>query len=123
MAYAVVSDVEVLLAREMSPEEQIAAQRRLEQVERMIKRRVPDLDVRALDDEYRATLVDVESESVSRVLRNPDGIVQESEGSYSYMKSQQAADNSLRLTNDEWTALGVRVGGMFTIVANPVMPR
>jgi hypothetical protein len=124
MAYATSADVSELWAKELTEEETALVDRRLEQVERMILRRVPDLHEQVASGAIaQEDVVDIEAESVYRAVRNPDGIVQETEGSYSYMKSQAAADNTLRITSEEWTTLGVRVGAMFTIVPNVVMPR
>jgi hypothetical protein len=56
----------------------------------------PDLGVLA-----RGVLVD----AVLRVLRNPDGKVQESIDDYSYRRADAVADGSLYLTDDEWALL------------------
>ncbi len=116
MAYATAEDVQAVLGRTLTPEETTLVTRRLAQVERMLPRRVPDL-VEKIDAEEidQADVVDIEPEAVLRVIRNPDGIYSESDGSYTYTKSAAAADNSLRITAEGWQTLGIRTGKMFTI--------
>lgn len=117
MTYASASDVAALLARELTTEEAALADRRLAQVERMILRRIPDLAERIADgDVDEADVRDTEAEAVYRVIRNPDGIYSETDGAYAYTKSADAADNTLRITADEWSTLGVRTGKMFSLV-------
>lgn len=119
MTYATAADVAALWARELDTAETALVERRLAQVERMILRRIPDLAGQTEAGQIDADDVrDIEAEAVLRVVRNPDGIYSESDGSYTYTKSAAAADNSLRLTAEEWETLGVRVGKMFTIVPN-----
>lgn len=119
MTYAAASDVSALLARELTTEETALVERRLAQVERMILRRIPDLleqiDAEEID---QADVIDVEAEAVLRLVRNPDGIYSETDGSYTYTKSAEAADSSLRILPSEWQLLGVKPSRMFQIVPN-----
>ena len=124
MAYASYEDVAELLARELTDEERALAERRLEQVERMIVRRIPDLMAQVSGgDIAEDDVIEVEAEAVYRVMRNPEGLSMESDGNYSYQRSREASDNSLRILSGEWSVLGVRVGRMFAIAPNIVMPR
>lgn len=63
--YAKPSDVHTILGRELTTEETALVERRLEQVERMILRRIPDLadqiDAGDLDE---ADVIDIEAEAV-----------------------------------------------------------
>ncbi len=123
MAYATAADVAALLARELDAAETALVERRLAQVERLILRRVPDLagqiEAGQIDqDDVR----DIEAEAVYRVVRNPEGIRSENDGQYSYQLSAEVADNTLRITSDEWAVLGVVVGKMFSIVPNLPAP-
>jgi hypothetical protein len=124
MALATASDVQAVSGRTLSTEETALVNRRLEQVERMIVRRIPDLleqiDAGALDG---ADVVDIEAEAVLRVVRNPDGLYSENDGQYGYQLSREAADNSLRILPEEWQTLGIRPSKMFSITPNLVMPR
>jgi hypothetical protein len=52
------------------------------------------------------------------VVRNPDGISSETDGTYTYVRSRDATDNTLRITADEWKLLGVRAGKLFQITPN-----
>lgn len=117
MTYASAADVAALLARELDTAETALVERRLKQVERMILRRIPDLAGQITDGTIdQDDVVDIEAEAVLRVVRNPDGVYMESDGSYTYTKSAEAADNRLRILPEEWELLGVRVGKMFAIV-------
>lgn len=116
MTYATAADVAALLARELDAAETALAERRLEQVQRMILRRIPDLagqtEAGQIDpDDVR----DIEAEAVYRVMRNPDGLYSEQDGSYGYQLSREAADNSLRILADEWLTLGIRPSKLFSI--------
>lgn len=116
MTYAIVADVEVLLAREVEPEVAAMIERRLAQVERLIIKRIPDLAARAAASaSYLDDLVDIEAEAVARVARNPEGYLSETDGPYSYQRTS-TGDTALHLTDDEWNVLGVAPRrGMFTI--------
>lgn len=120
MAYATAADVAALLARELTTEEMALAERRLQQVERLILRRIPDL-AEQIEAEHldQADVTDIEAEAVYRVMRNPDGLYSEQDGQYSYQLSREAADNSLRITTEEWLTLGVRPSRMFSITPRP----
>lgn len=116
MTYATAADVAALLARELTDTETALVGRRLDQVERMIFRRIPDLAGQIAAGQIDQDDVrDVEAEAVYRVVRNPDGIYSETDGQYAYTKSAAAADNTLRITAEEWQTLGVRTGKMFSI--------
>jgi uncharacterized protein YcaQ len=119
MTYAQPSDVAALLARELDTAETALVERRLEQVERMILRRIPDLAAQIAAEEIdQADVIDVEAEAVYRVARNPEGIYSENDGAYGYQLSRQAADNSLRILPEEWLTLGIRPSNVFSIVPN-----
>jgi hypothetical protein len=98
-------------------------ERRLAQVERMILRRIPDLAAQiGAGDLDEADVIDIEAEAVLRVIRNPEGLRSETDGSYGYQLSREAADNSLRILPEEWQLLGIRPSKMFSIVPNLVAP-
>jgi hypothetical protein len=95
---------------------------RLNDAERILKNRVPDLLVRAAEDaEYAETVVQVESDMILRLIKNPDGYSQESDGNYSYAIYQQVAAGRLMVLDEEWDLLTGGLGmGMFTI--SPYFP-
>ena len=124
MAYATSDDVIELWAKEPEPDVIILIERRLEQVERMIRRRIPDLDARvAASETFLADLIDVESDAVLRLVRNPEGYISETDGSYTYQLSDALNSGQLQVLDDEWMMLGVyRLSRMSTIVPLFSMP-
>lgn len=114
MAYASVEDVQARLNRPLTDEEEQIAETLLEDVEAIIRSRVPDLEERAEDENYLALVVMVEANAVLRVLRNPDGYRQETEGNYSYSLSAAVASGHLFVMGSEWELLGA-TRGAFTI--------
>ncbi|AGK85782.1 hypothetical protein Chy1_0015 [Mycobacterium phage Chy1] len=123
MAYATADDVVTLWAKEPEPEVMALIERRLEQVERMIRRRIPDLDARVSSDIFRADLIDIEADAVLRLVRNPEGYLSETDGAYTYQLQADLSQGKLVILGEEWTTLGVnRLSRMSTIVPNIVMP-
>lgn len=124
MAFATADDVVELWAKEPEPEVMALIERRLNQVERMIRRRIPDLDLKAAASAtFQADLVDIESDSVLRLVRNPEGYISETDGAYTYQLSEALTAGTLTITSDEWTTLGVnRLSRMSVIVPNITMP-
>jgi len=117
MAYATPADVAVRWGRELTPEETAAIAVRLEDVERLIRRTIPDLDAQidagTIDVE---DVVQVESDSVLRLARNPEGYQSETDGDYTYRLSDAAAANAAGvgggvITPGEWWLLGVAPPG------------
>jgi hypothetical protein len=108
MAYASLEDVSVRWARIPTPEEAAAIQVRLDDVERMILRRIPDLDEQIADGSIELEdLKLVEAEAVLRLARNPEGYVSETDGNYTYQLSQQTIAGRLEILPEEWELLGV----------------
>jgi hypothetical protein len=74
MAYAEATDVATRSGRTLTSEETSLVETRLEDAERRIKHRIPDLA-----DQIEAEMIDVEdvkqveAEAVLRLVRNPDG--------------------------------------------------
>lgn len=124
MAYATAADVVTLWAKEPETEVMVLIERRLEQVERMIKRRIPDLDLQVgLSATFLADLVDVEADAVLRLVRNPEGYISETDGAYTYQLQADLNTGKLQVLDDEWTTLGVfRLSRMSTIAPLFVMP-
>lgn len=123
MAYAQASDVTVRWAREASPEETALIEIRLADVERMIKRRIPDLDAKVANGDIDVEdLKQVEADVVLRLVRNPEGYLSETDGNYTYMLQQDLATGRLEIFPEEWEILGYRPSRMAVIVPNVVMP-
>ncbi|AEJ92011.1 head-tail adaptor Ad1 [Mycobacterium phage Pistachio] len=123
MAIATAQDVENRWVRELSEEETTLVNTRLADAERMIRRRIKDLDDKiAAGDIDAEDVKQVEADMVLRLLRNPEGFTQETDGNYTYMLHQQLASGKLEITDDEWEALGIRRRGMFVLYPQIVRP-
>jgi hypothetical protein len=117
MPYASSSDVQSRLGRELTPEETPLVNTRLADAERMIRRRIPDLDAKVTAGTIaEADVVQVEADAVLRLVRNPDGIVSETDGNYTHMISPALVTGKLEITREEWSALGWRKRRMVTLV-------
>lgn len=116
MAYATVADVIARMGRPLTAAESAQAEVFLNDVELLIKTRIPDLDQKITDGEIEeGIVVMVEANAVMRILKNPDAKRQEADGNYSYSLDTRAASGFLLITNDEWDWLGY-ASGAFTIV-------
>lgn len=124
MAYAKVSDVQVRWGRQLTPEDTAMVTQRLEDVERMLKRRIPDLDSRVAADPqgYGVDVVQVEADAVLRLARNPEGYQSETDGNYTYMLQSDQESGSLSILPEEWRILGITGKSMGILVPRPVMP-
>jgi hypothetical protein len=102
----------------------VLIERRLEQVERLIKRRITNLDARvALSETFEADLIDIEADAVLRLVRNPEGYLSETDGAYTYQLQSDLSGGRLQILDDEWTILGVfRLSRMSVIAPLFVMP-
>lgn len=124
MAYATAADVVARWGKaEVEAEIQTLIEVRLEDVERMLRKRIPDLDTKVdADDDYGSDVIQVESDAVLRLARNPEGYLSETDGNYTYMLRQDLSAGELEISAKEWATLGVSKFGMFVIVPNSVMP-
>lgn len=123
MAYATASDVTSRWARTPTDEETTLINVRLEDVERLIRRRIPDLDDQVSDgDILEEDVVQVEAESVLRLVRNPEGYQSETDGNYTYMLRSDIATGRLEILPEEWELLGVLRSRFAVLVPRLVMP-
>lgn len=115
MAYATYQDVEARLGRTLDASEQTIVNTRLNDIELMIRHRIPDLDTKistgVIDPQV---LIMVECDAILRLIRNPEGFTAETDGNYSYQISAEVASGRLEILPSEWALLGVR-NGAFTI--------
>ncbi len=119
MTYAQPSDVSARSGRELSDEETSLVSTRLEDAERMILRKIPDLADRiSAGDIAEADVVQVEAEAVLRLVRNPEGYHSEQDGTYGYTFSRDLASGRLEITREEWEILGLRTGRVLQLVPN-----
>jgi len=115
VAYATPADVEIRLGRPLEPDEAQIVETRLNDAERLIRSRIPDLDERVTEGIIdRDTLVMIEADAVLRLVRNPEGYVEEQDGDYRYRLSEKVASGELDILAKEWALLGVR-DGVFVI--------
>jgi hypothetical protein len=122
MAYATANDVALRLGRELDTSEAQIVSIRLDDAERLIKSRIPDLDGKILDDEIdQGTVVMIEAEAVLRLVRNPQGFTSESDGNYTYMINAAVASGRLEIQDSEWALLGVRRSA-FVIAPKVTLP-
>jgi len=121
MAYATPSDVEARWGRAPTPEELVVIDVRLEDVERMILRRVPTLDALVAAGTIDSDdVIQVEADAVLRLVRNPEGYQSETDGNYTYMFQSGMTAGRLEILPEEWLKLGIRQTGMFVIVPTAV---
>jgi hypothetical protein len=115
MAYAHAGDVADRLGRELDISEARIVNARLDDVELMIKARISDLDDRVTaGDPSEDVVIMVEADVVLRLLRNPEGIVGETDGNYSYQLNWANVTGRLTITDEDWALLGIRQS-VFTI--------
>ena len=124
MAFATPDDVVELWAKEPEPEVLALIARRLDQVERMIRRRITNLDAKVLaSTTFADDLVDIEADAVLRLVRNPEGYMSETDGAYTYQLATDLQTGKLVITDDEWETLGVNsIKRSFVITPTVVMP-
>src|SRR5688500_8840135 len=115
MSYATYQDVEARLGRTLDSSESQIVSTRLNDIELMIRHRIPDLDTKVstgvIDPQV---VVMVECDAILRLIRNPDGFTAETDGNYSYQISAEVASGKLDILGNEWAMLGIR-NGAFTI--------
>lgn len=124
MAYASASDVTARWARTPTDEEAALIDVRLEDAERLIRRRIPDLDDRVdAGTLLEEDVIQVEAEAVLRLVRNPEGYLSESDGDYTYMLRQDVSTGRLEILSEEWEILGIRRKRFAVLVPNVVIPQ
>jgi hypothetical protein len=122
MAYATVDDVADRWTREFTDEEIVLIETRLEDIERKIRRVIPDLATKVSDQEYLEDVKQIEADAVLRLVRNPEGYISESDGNYTYMLARDLASGKLEILDEEWETLGVFKTQFAVIVPRLVMP-
>lgn len=117
MAYGNTDHVSTRLLRPAQDHVETAlASMLLDDVERLIKRQITDLDAQVTAGTILIEDIQmVESRVVARVLRNPDNFIEETDGNYSYRR--ESVEEDLRLTEEDWLALGVTNSRSFFLIA------
>ena len=111
MAFANAGDVAARMGRALTAAESAQADAILGDVETIIRSRVGDLDSRIQTDAlFVDLLVLVEAKAARRVMLNPQGIRQHSEGVDDFQQSDtfdtSISGSDTYLTDDEWALLG-----------------
>jgi hypothetical protein len=123
MALATASDVTVRWAKTPDTDTLNLIEVRLDDVERILKRRVPLLlDLAATDPDYLADVVQIEADAVLRLVRNPEGYISETDGNYTYMLRQDLSSGTLDVLPGDWEILGVVQSSFAILVPTVVMP-
>lgn len=111
MAYATFDDVQARYHLPIDDELKPLVDIRLEDAEAKIRSRIPALDELILQGRVsEATVIRVTAEAVIRLVRNPDGYVSETDGSYTYQLSYGSGTSELTITKEDWRDLGLRRG-------------
>jgi Phage protein Gp19/Gp15/Gp42 len=122
VAYASSSDVGTRLGRELTTEEAELVNTRLADVERMIRKKIPDLAAKITAGTIDVEDVQqVEADAVLRLVRNPDGYRSESDGTYTYEFNTAMASGKLEILPEEWATLGL-VRSRMTIIVPAFTP-
>lgn len=121
VTYATVTDVANRLGRTPSDDLATLIQTRLGDAERLIRRRFKGAGLN-LDTQISSGLLDVqdvvqvESDAVLRLARNPDGYNSETDGTYTYQIPQALIYTAIEIEAGEWEILGIKTQTITTIV-------
>lgn len=103
-ALASVADVETL--RPLKDAERMTASVLIGRASALIRRRLRSVEAdMAADPDYAEVVKGVVVDAVLRVIRNPDGKVQESIDDYTYRRADPVADGALYIADREWDLL------------------
>lgn len=123
MSLATPSDVAIRLGRELTETETGQIVALLSDAETVLTLKIPDLLEKAEDDPlFYDLVVMVETRMLARVLRNPEGYTQESDGNYSYSIDSRVGSGVLSVFSDEWALLGLQTGAFIieTSLSTPI---
>lgn len=111
---ATLTDVQNRLARPLAPSEEDLAVALLADAEVILESQIPTLNQRLTDGEVSsAAVVMVHANMVVRVVRNPEGIIQEVDGNYSRtLASGSVSSNGLQILPDEYRLLAGTARGI-----------
>lgn len=103
MALVAVTDVAIEIGRPIPNTEAQQVSQWIDRVTSRIYRRIPDLDERVADSNYRESVRGVIIAVVARKVINPEGMRSERIDDYYYDRGSSSAD--LWPTDDEWAEL------------------
>lgn len=122
MAFATFDDVQARYHLPIDAELRPLVEIRLDDAEAKIRSRIPALDELILQGRVaEATVIRVTAEAVIRLVRNPDGYVSETDGSYTYQLGYGSGTSELTITKEDWRDLGVR-RGISVVHVGPELP-
>jgi hypothetical protein len=111
VAYATADDVQARYEQDLDEKLTGIVNIRLNDAELLIKSKILDLDDQITSETLNVEVVKlVEAEMVLRLIRNPEGFSQESDGNYSYAIYQQVSSGKLEVLDNEWDLLGLSPG-------------
>jgi hypothetical protein len=106
MPLSSVDVVQTRMLRPLSTLEEAAAVSLVAELSGLVRLRVPDADVRVLADTSWAAVVSGRiAAAVARILRNPDGLVEETVGGETSRWAASTAGGSTGLTADDWAVI------------------
>lgn len=121
MTYAQITDVQARTLRTLTADQLALAAVRLGEVERRIRRRIPDLNARCTASaEYTQNVISVEANIVADFLANPDGYTSETDGNYSYTRSRAQVDAALTPSLEDWRLLAANTAFVITTFLDPL---
>lgn len=106
MSLSTVEAVETRMMRPLSSVEQAAATSLIEELSGLVRLRVPDAPTRAVTDlAWAAVVAGRIASAVARVIRNPDGLVEETVGGETSRWAAASAGGSLYLSAEDWAVI------------------
>jgi hypothetical protein len=101
-----VTAVGTRMMRSLSTVEQAAAAALITELSGLVRLRVPDADIRAVTDPSWAAVVSGRiAAAVARIIRNPDGLVEETVGGETSRWAASTATSSEGLSLDDWAVI------------------
>lgn len=123
MSIATTDDVTARSLRALTDVELMWATTALEDVEAMLETRIPDLLTRAeIGTPFHRLVIQVEAAAVLRVLRNPDGVLEESGDDYRRRLDAAVSTGQLYISEAEFARLATTTTGAAPSQAFTITP-
>lgn len=109
MSIATFEDLQTRYHRQIDPEDRPLIETRLGDAEVKIRIKLPDLDLRMSEEPMlERVVIQICCDAVIRLIKNPDGYIQETDGGYNYSRQLDLEEGRLTVTREEWESLGIR---------------
>lgn len=109
MSIATFEDLQTRYHRQIDPEDRPLIETRLGDAEVKIRMKLPDLDLRMSEEPMlERVVIQICCDAVIRLIKNPDGYIQETDGGYNYSRQLDLEEGRLTVTREEWESLGIR---------------